>query len=176
MRRRLRSGCEDEEVRRALPPFLTCKNETKAGSSYSKVGDWDFEDSFGPMEDPVEEKRPLVSRVTVLKHMFTPQELKDDPSLLLELKENVREEAENLGDVTNVMLYDVSSDLSRSDVQLTYPQLEPEGMVTVKFRDPISAQACVLVRVLPSALGKEVILNDECRAEIEWALFCWTED
>ena len=113
------------------------------------MGDWDFEDGFGPMEEPVEEKRQLVSRVTVLKHMFTLQELKDDPSLLLELKEDVREEAENLGNVTNVVLYDVSPNLSHLDVQLTCPQLEPEGVMTVKFRDPISAQACVLVRVLP---------------------------
>ena len=80
-------------------------------SNYSKIGDWDFEDGFGPTEDPVEEKRPLVSRVAVLKHMFTLQELKDDPSLFLELKEDVREEAEGLGDVTNVVLYDVSYSL-----------------------------------------------------------------
>ena len=113
------------------------------------MGDWDFEDGFGPMEDPEEENRPLVSRVTVLKHMFTPQELKDDPSLLFELTEDVREEAENLADVTNVVLYDVSSNLSRLDVQLTCPQLELEGVMTVKFRDPMSAQACVLVCVLP---------------------------
>ena len=105
--------------------------------------------------------------------MFTPQELKDDPSLLLELTEDVREEAENLGDVTNVVLYDVSSNLSRLDVQLTYPQLEPEEVMTVKFRDPINAQACVSFRSVP---GKEVILNDECAAENEWALICWTED
>ena len=113
------------------------------------MGDWDFEDGFGPMEDPEEENRPLVSRVTILKHMFTPQELKDDSSLLLELTEDVREEAENLGDVTNVVHYDVSSNVSRSNVQLTSPQMEPEGVMTVKFRDPISAQACVLVCVLP---------------------------
>ena len=79
--------------------------------------------------------------------MITPQELKDDSSLLLELKEDVREEAENLGDVINVMLDEVSSNLSRLDVQLTFPQLEPEGVMTVKFRDPISAQACALVCV-----------------------------
>ena len=103
--------------------------------------------------------------------MFTLQELKDDPSLLLELMEDVREEAENLGDVTNVVLYDVSSNLSRLDVKLTYPQLEPEEVMTVKSRDPISAQACVLVRVPPSALGKEVILNDECRAEMNGRYF-----
>ena len=77
--------------------------------------------------------------------MFSLQELKDDPALLLELKANVREEAENLGDVINVVLYDVRLNLSWLDVQLTYPQLEPEGVMTVEFRDPISAQACVLV-------------------------------
>lgn len=128
--------------------FFICRDETEDATTYSKVGDWDFEDGFGPAEDPVEEKRPLVSRVTVLKHMFTLQELKDDPSLLLELKEDVREEAENLGDVTNVVLYDVSSNFAWLDAQLTWLQLEPEGVMTVKFRDPISAQACVLVRVL----------------------------
>ena len=56
------------------------------------------------------------------------------------------------------------------------PQLEPEGVMTVKFRDPISAQACVLVRVLPFCPLQEVILIDERVAENEWALFCWTED
>ena len=101
------------------------------------------------MEDPVEEKRPLVSRVMVLKHMFILEELKDDSSLLLELQEDVREEAENLGDVINVVLYDVSSNLSWLGVQLTCPQLKPEGVMTVKLRDPISAQACALVCVLP---------------------------
>jgi len=40
----------------------------------------------------------------------------------------VREECAALGEVTNVVLYDK----------------EPEGVMTVKFRDPLSAQACVL--------------------------------
>jgi len=48
--------------------------------------------------------------------------------LLLDLKEDVREECSTLGEVTNVVLYDT----------------EPDGVMTVKFRDPISAQACVL--------------------------------
>jgi hypothetical protein len=46
-------------------------------------------------------------RVVVLKHMFTLEELTEDPSLLLDLKEDVREECATLGDVTNVVLYDV---------------------------------------------------------------------
>lgn len=74
----------------------------------SKLAEWGPDDGFGPMEDPIEKEEPsLASRVVVLKHMFTLDELKEDPSLLLDLKEEVREEAEGLGDVTNVVLYDV---------------------------------------------------------------------
>jgi HIV Tat-specific factor 1 len=39
--------------------------------------------------------------------MFTLRELEEDASLLLDLKEDVREECATLGDVTNVVLYDV---------------------------------------------------------------------
>ena len=46
-------------------------------------------------------------RVVVLKHMFTLKELEEDSSLLLDLKEDVREECSSLGEVTNVVLYDV---------------------------------------------------------------------
>lgn len=56
------------------------------------------------------------NRVVVLKGMFRPQDLEDDPALLLELKEDVREEAESLGVVTSVILYDVRGD---NDVELT---------------------------------------------------------
>lgn len=41
--------------------------------------------------------------------MFTLKELDEDATLLLDLKEDVREECETLGIVTNVTLYDVSS-------------------------------------------------------------------
>lgn len=45
--------------------------------------------------------------MVVLKHMFTLQELAEDATLLLDLKEDVREECSSLGEVTNVVLYDV---------------------------------------------------------------------
>lgn len=48
------------------------------------------------------------SRVVVLKYMFSLKELDEDASLLLDLKEDVREECSTLGEVTNVVLYDVS--------------------------------------------------------------------
>ena len=48
------------------------------------------------------------ARVVVLKHMFTLKALEEDATLLLDLKEDVREECSQLGEVTNVVLYDVS--------------------------------------------------------------------
>lgn len=75
-----------------------------------KLEDWDSEDEFGPtltVIDKLSNQANKNGRVVVLKHMFTLKELKDDPSLLLDLKEDVREECATLGDVTNVVLYDV---------------------------------------------------------------------
>ncbi|KZO98919.1 hypothetical protein CALVIDRAFT_535020 [Calocera viscosa TUFC12733] len=94
-----------------------------------KIAEWDDEDGFGPQLEKEElAPAPPQARVVVLKHMFTLDELASDPALLLDLKEDVREECEALGHVTNVILYDK----------------EPEGVMTVKFRDLVSAQACIL--------------------------------
>lgn len=53
-------------------------------------------------------KQEKFSKIVILKNMYTQEELDADPTLLLELKEDVREECEKLGEVTNVILYDVS--------------------------------------------------------------------
>lgn len=45
--------------------------------------------------------------MVVLKGMFKLEDLEKEPELLIELKEDVREEAETLGEVTSVILYDV---------------------------------------------------------------------
>lgn len=72
-----------------------------------KLQEWDDEDGFGPMLEK-ESKDTKSSRVVVLKRMFTLGALEEDASLLLDLKEEVREECSTLGEVTNVVLYDVS--------------------------------------------------------------------
>ncbi|KAJ6593891.1 hypothetical protein B0H19DRAFT_1011750 [Mycena capillaripes] len=106
------------------------KASKRIGKMQKKLLEWDDEDGFGPMLQPEDSANVANknSRVVVLKHMFTLQRLEEDASLLLDLKEDVREECASLGEVTNVVLYDK----------------EPEGVMTVKFRDPISAQACVV--------------------------------
>lgn len=68
-------------------------------------------------------------KVIVLKHMFAPQDLIDDPSELLAIKEEVRDECEKFGKVTNVILYDK----------------EEEGIITVRFDNATSAQAAIKV-------------------------------
>ncbi|KAF8973297.1 hypothetical protein BDZ97DRAFT_2070371 [Flammula alnicola] len=102
----------------------------RIGKMQKKLEEWGDDDGFGPMPDPADELNAAnnSSRVVVLKHMFNLQDLEKDASLLLDLKDDVREECSSLGEVTNVVLYDQ----------------EKDGVMTVKFRDPIGAQACIL--------------------------------
>ena len=65
----------------------------------------------------------------MLKHMFTLQEIEEDAAASLDIKEDIREECDKFGTVTNVVLYDK----------------EEEGVVTVRFGDARAAQACVEV-------------------------------
>lgn len=66
-------------------------------------------------------------KVVVLKHMFTLEELAEDPAALLEIKEDVRDECEKFGKVTNIVLYDK----------------EEDGVVTVRFGNAMAAEACI---------------------------------
>lgn len=61
--------------------------------------------------------------------MFTLKEIEEDPAAILEIKEDIREECSKFGEITNVVLYD----------------LEPEGVITVRFTDPESARHAVRV-------------------------------
>jgi HIV Tat-specific factor 1 len=82
-----------------------------ADEFFRKLEEWDDEDAFGPAKTE-EDDAPTTNkngRVVVLKYMFTLEELASDVSLLLDLKEDVREECEGLGEVTNVVLYDASA-------------------------------------------------------------------
>ncbi|KEY71038.1 hypothetical protein S7711_00862 [Stachybotrys chartarum IBT 7711] len=89
----------------------------------AKLADWDDDDSY--LTKPTAASK--WDKVVILRHMFTLAELKEDPAALLEIKEDIREECSKLGSVTNVVLYD----------------LEPEGVVSVKFNDVESAAACI---------------------------------
>jgi HIV Tat-specific factor 1 len=72
---------------------------------YSKLADWDSSDE----DDPRAKVSTSKARTVLLTHMFVPEDIDKNPALLLELKDDVREECETLGEVTSVVLYDVST-------------------------------------------------------------------
>jgi HIV Tat-specific factor 1 len=89
----------------------------------AKLADWDDDDPYGAQLETDARK----DKVVILRHMFTLQELVEDPAALLDIKEDVREECEKLGPVTNVVLYDQ----------------EQDGVVSVKFKTSEAAEACI---------------------------------
>lgn len=89
----------------------------------AKLADWDDDDPY-PTRTEAPNKR---DKTVILRHMFTLQELEEDPAALLEIKEDIREECAKLGTVTSVVLYDEEAD----------------GIVSVRFKDPESAQGCI---------------------------------
>jgi HIV Tat-specific factor 1 len=66
------------------------------------------------------------AKIVVLKHMFTLEELEEDAGALIDIKADIRDEASKYGEVTNTVLYD----------------LEPQGVVTVRFKEADSAVLC----------------------------------
>lgn len=88
----------------------------------SRLADWDDDDP-----STVAETGNRWDKVVILKHMFTLQELEDEPEALLDIKEDIREECEKLGPVTNVQLFDK----------------EPAGVASIRFANVSAAEACV---------------------------------
>jgi HIV Tat-specific factor 1 len=80
-------------------------------------------------------------KVVILKHMFTLAELEEDPGAILDIKEDIREECSKLGEVTNVVLFD----------------LEEEGVASVRFVNAEAARACVGVMDGRSFAGQKVV-------------------
>ncbi|CAK7263113.1 hypothetical protein SEPCBS119000_000317 [Sporothrix epigloea] len=93
----------------------------------AKLADWssDEDDRFAGMTRS--RRNTKWDKVVVLKHMFTLDELQEDPAALLDIKEDIREECSKLGEVTNVVLFDQ----------------EAAGIVSVKFKTADAAAAGV---------------------------------
>lgn len=87
-----------------------------------KLADWDDDDP-----STIVEHNAKWEKVVILKHMFTLEELEEDPAVILDIKEDIREECSKIGDVTNVVLFD----------------LEPEGVASVRFVTAEAARQCV---------------------------------
>ncbi|KAF2034934.1 hypothetical protein EK21DRAFT_55400 [Setomelanomma holmii] len=87
-----------------------------------KLAEWsDNEEEVAEVFAP---KKNKWAKVCIMKYAFTIQELEEDPEAYLEIKEDIREVAEEFGDVTNVTLFDKEAD----------------GTITVRFREFESAE------------------------------------
>ena len=91
----------------------------------SKLADWSSdEDGSG-----LPQTNPRYDKVVVLYHMFTLDEIESDAGALNDITEDIKEEAEKLGQVLNITVFDK----------------EPRGVATVRFTDSTAARECVKV-------------------------------
>jgi HIV Tat-specific factor 1 len=103
----------------------------------ARLADWDDDDEPSAMQ----QTSSRWEKVVILKHMFTLKELEEDPAAMLDIKEDIREECAKLGEVTNVVLFD----------------LEEDGVASVRFSSAEAAIACVRVMNGRSFAGQTVV-------------------
>ncbi|KAI6249805.1 Splicing factor U2AF-associated protein 2 [Erysiphe necator] len=101
----------------------------------ARLADWSDEESSN-----FTDASSKWDKVVILKHMFTLKELSEDPAAMLDIKEDIREECSKLGEVTNVILYD----------------MEEDGVVSVRFSTVEAAIACVRLMDKRNFAGQQV--------------------
>lgn len=88
----------------------------------ARLADWSDDEPL-----TIKEATSKWDKTVILKHMFTLEELKEDAGVILDIKDDIRDECGKLGEVTSVVLYD----------------LEEDGVASVKFTTAEAALACV---------------------------------
>ncbi|ABN65379.2 predicted protein [Scheffersomyces stipitis CBS 6054] len=79
-------------------------------------------------DDVTSNEKEKEAKIVLVKQMFREEELKSDPMLELDLKEDIQEECDKIGignDITKITVYDIT------------------GVVTIKFKNPISSSTCI---------------------------------
>jgi HIV Tat-specific factor 1 len=79
----------------------------------------EWSDNEEEVKEAYAPKKNKWAKICIVKHAFTLEELDEDAAAYLEIKEDMREEAEKYGDITNVTLYDK----------------EPEGIISIRFKE-----------------------------------------
>ncbi|KAF3000131.1 hypothetical protein E8E13_004790 [Curvularia kusanoi] len=87
-----------------------------------KLAEWS--DNEEEVAEAFAPKKNKWAKVCILRYAFTLEELEEDEVALLEIKEDMRDEAEKFGDVTNVTLFDKEAD----------------GIIAVRFKEFESAE------------------------------------
>ncbi|KAH7388709.1 hypothetical protein BKA66DRAFT_56725 [Pyrenochaeta sp. MPI-SDFR-AT-0127] len=88
-----------------------------------KLAEWS--DNEEEVAETFAPKKNKWAKVVIMKYVFTLDELEEDDAAYLDIKEEVREEAEKHGSVTNVTLFDK----------------EKDGIMTVRFREFEAAES-----------------------------------
>lgn len=102
----------------------------------ARLADWSDDEPLDTVEHSTK-----WDKVVILKHMFTLEELAEDPAAILDIKEDIRDECSKLGQVTNVVLFD----------------LEADGVASVRFASADAARACIELMDGRSFAGQKVV-------------------
>ncbi|KAJ4991339.1 Splicing factor U2AF-associated protein 2 [Stagonosporopsis vannaccii] len=96
--------------------------QAKPVNKTSKLAEWS--DNEEEVAETFAPKKNKWAKVCILRHAFTLDELDEDEEAILDIKEEMREEGEKFGEVTNVTLYDK----------------EEDGIIAVRFKEFDSAE------------------------------------
>ena len=66
-------------------------------------------------------------KIVILKNLFDPKEFEADPTLITDIRDDLKQECEKFGPIKKIMIFD----------------RHPEGIGSVTFRELVSADACV---------------------------------
>jgi HIV Tat-specific factor 1 len=126
-------GEEKEKMKTSMKEKLKIIKKTQKLDA--RLADWSDDEAAS-----VVETSSRWDKVVILKHMFTLEELSEDPAAILDIKEDIREECSKLGEVTNVVLFD----------------MEEDGVASVRFSNSEAARACIRVMDGRSFAGQRV--------------------
>ncbi|KAF0891805.1 hypothetical protein E2562_010988 [Oryza meyeriana var. granulata] len=118
---------------KTLMSVSQAKFEQKGDVFISKKTDKQKKKKSKKVEDKIlgwgghDDKKVMIPTTVILRHMFTPAELRADETLLPELEADVQEECMKLGPVDNVKVC----------------ENHPEGVILVKFKDRKDGIKCI---------------------------------
>lgn len=98
-------------------PRIDPKTKLKQKKTVEKLLSWETK----PPAETIQKK-------VILKHLFTPEEILEDPSLIIDIKEDVEFKCS-----------EISCEPKRVDIY----DKHPDGVVAVTFAEPHQAQACI---------------------------------
>ncbi|XP_064405365.1 17S U2 SnRNP complex component HTATSF1-like [Halichondria panicea] len=96
------------------------KNIKKKGKQQQKMLDWRERKKDGLIRNKCE-------RIVIFKRLFDPKEFEEDPTLITDIRSDLREECEKFGIVKKIMVFD----------------RHPDGVVSMAFKDFEAADLCV---------------------------------